>query len=405
MKDLIKKINFFSVQIVLVLLFGLVLFPSNIKTYIIFLFSLIVVIKAFINKTKINKSLFFINSVIYVFVIFTFFYSDNKKNAFFLLQTMSSLIVFPLIFSLLNQSDKEYIIKNTKNYLWVYIISITLFNTVPFLWYLITQDTLIEIITHYPRAIIIDFGKYTIHPIYTAMHCSIAILFSGYLLKNNYNKVQKILLYFLIILFILFLIIYTKKGPILSLIITILVWTMLDIKSNIKNNMFYVLGFVVLILLTPKIRTKFIELVSFEKATSSLNATSTNIRYSIYSNSLDLISESPLFGYGIGDVNDQLIKKYKENSTFLLDKNYNSHNQYLSFVLMGGFGLLFIFLFFYYKNLFISYQKNNNILIILLVFYGTMMLFENILERENGVIFFSLFVNFFSLKNYLRIEE
>jgi O-antigen ligase len=135
-----------------------------------------------------------------------------------------------------------------------------------------------------------------------------------------------------------------------------------------------------------------------------MGANSTNIRYSIYKTSFLLIKSSPFIGYGIGDFNDQLKIEYKKNNYFLLSKEYNSHNQYLSFLLIGGFPLLFLYLYFLYYNINLSISNENYLLIVVLSFYSIVMLSENILERENGVIFFSFLINFFALKNYTKNE-
>jgi len=57
------------------------------------------------------------------------------------------------------------------------------------------------------------------------------------------------------------------------------------------------------------------------------------------------------------------------------------------------------------KNIIISWQNKNQVLILILTFYCISMLAENILERENGVIFFSIFINFFALKNLYESEK
>ncbi|MEN8775966.1 MAG: O-antigen ligase family protein [Polaribacter sp.] len=405
MKNILNNINQLSTQIVLGLIFGLVLFPSLGKTYVIIVFGLTILIKAIKLKKRFNTKIFLQNGSLYLLILLTFFYSENQNNAFFLLQTMSSLIIFPLIFSMFDKNDFIKSYKNLKSFFWIYIAAICLFNTAPFLWYWVTQDTLLEIVTHYPRAIIIDFGRYTIHPMYISMHNCIAIVFSVYLIKNTTTKLEKYALYILILVLSIFLIIYMKKGPIISLFITFSIWSFLDSNLNVRKSIIIILSLVGLVLLIPSTRKKFLELTNVKMANSIEDATSSNIRLTIYNNSIKLIKKSPYFGYGIGDVNDKLKQSYKKNAPFLLDKKYNSHNQYLSFILLGGLGLLIYFVFLYWKTIVEAFQSKNILLIVVMCFYSIMMFFENILEREHGVIFFSFFINFFSLKNYFINEE
>ena len=111
----------------------------------------------------------------------------------------------------------------------------------------------------------------------------------------------------------------------------------------------------------------------------------------------------PFFGYGIGDYNDKLKESYKKNNPSL-EVYYNSHNQYISFLLVGGLFLLLLYFIFLYLNVKLAIKKRNINSLIILCFYSIVMLSENILERENGVIFFSFFLCFFSLNNYSSDE-
>ena len=404
MKKNIKTDSFFIIQLLIGLMFGLVLLPSFVKSIAILLLGIFLTIYFFRKKNKFNKNLFLKNSLVYFFLIFTLFYSDNLTYGFNKISTMTSLLVFPVLMSLFSQDDFNKIFKQIKSYLLVYIIAVSLFNIVPFCWYLITQDTLEEITRHYPFVIIIDFGKYSIHPIYISMHTCIAIIFSLYLINETKIRVKKFLLFMVISSLVLFLIIYLRKGPVLALTITLIFWSFFKKKVYLKYNILLIFLLVGLFTIIPKTRNRFMEMINIETALSN-NSSSTNIRLTIYNNAFQLIKKEPLFGYGIGDYNSVLKNTYKKNAIFLLNKEYNSHNQYISLVLIGGLGLLFLVLYLFYKNIRLSIDSNNILLILILVFYGVMMFFENILERENGVIFFAFFLNLFSLKNHFKIEK
>lgn len=128
------------------------------------------------------------------------------------------------------------------------------------------------------------------------------------------------------------------------------------------------------------------------------NETSSNIRYTIYKNhALNLIKDSPVIGYGIGDYRDELLKSYKNSSPFLFSNKYNAHNQYLSFFVSVGFIGFSLFILFILYNIFKALKFKNQELLLILVFYCFVMTTENILEREDGVIFFSFFTCFFRL--------
>ena len=161
----------------------------------------------------------------------------------------------------------------------------------------------------------------------------------------------------------------------------------------------------VLIFAVPNTRDRFKELLTTEDLAEE-NANSTDLRQAIYTEAIGLIQKSPVFGYGIGDYNDKLKQSYKENElTLLLEKNYNAHNQYLSSWLIGGLFSFLALVFLLGRNFFLSVKYKNHILFLVVTFYMIVMFTENILEREDGVIFFSLFLNYFALLNYKPLAE
>jgi O-antigen ligase len=129
---------------------------------------------------------------------------------------------------------------------------------------------------------------------------------------------------------------------------------------------------------------------------------STQTRKEIYNCSFKLLKSNWIFGYGFGDVNDKLIKCYSHVSKYLVDGEFNSHNQYLSILLgCGVFGLLSIIFLLYFNFKVFTIEKHYFFLSVLL-FYSIIMFVENILERQSGVILFSFFINLFSFFSYKK---
>lgn len=400
----IKSINKFDIVcFFLALLFALILLPRNIKSIGILLFGISVILLTFNRKKYFNTSFFLFNTLFFFGIIFTLFYTSNYAYATRKLLTMSSLLVFPFLFSLFNSEDRKKILKNKNLFLSIYIVSVFLFNTVIFLWFYLTHYSFSDIVYHFHRVIMVDIGKFGIHPIYLSIHCCLAILFSAFLYKSIHNKNLKIVLVFINIVLIFFLIIYARKGPLLAIIITNLLWVLFENKKNVKLKIISIISLSLLLFLIPKTRNRFSEIFTIND-TKSIESNSFGIRFVIYKNASELIKESPFFGYGIGDYNDMLKASYKKNNPSL-EVYYNSHNQYISFFLIGGSFLLFLYFIFFYFNLKIAFKKRNLHSLIILCFYSIIMLSENILERENGVIFFSFFLCFFSLNNYNKDEQ
>lgn len=394
------------VKVTLGILFALVVLPSNMKAIAILLFGVAVLISALQRKWYFDKRFFITNGLLYVAIAATYFYSDNEEYGQRKIIQMASLIVFPFIFAMITKSESKALFKNLTTYLWIYVIGVFLFNVISFLWFLGTHYSLSEMMEHFGTILRVKMGKFNIHPIYLSMHCSIAILFSFYILRELRSKIKIAALLGIDITLVLFLLLYAKKGPLIALIIVFSLFVVFQRKQKLLKP--YLIAITTLIFLTiaiPKTRDRFVELLKIENLDTG-EITSTNIRYTIYDTAQKLIVASPLIGYGIGDYNDILQEKYTQDGNLLLaERKYNAHNQYFSLLLIGGVISLIIFLWITGMNLVYAIRFNNQLLILLLVFYAIVMFTENILEREAGIIFFAFFLNFFSLKSLYTSEE
>jgi len=140
----------------------------------------------------------------------------------------------------------------------------------------------------------------------------------------------------------------------------------------------------------PEIKNRYAELWNKESYIKN-EITSTGIRLVLWENSLELIKESPIFGYGIGDIQDLLSQQMKSNGFLVLaERKSNCHNQYLQFLMsIGLIGLaLFIISIFYYFN---KFKNENNILgATVLIFFLLLFMTESFLDRQNGIIIYSL---------------
>ncbi len=390
----------------IIAMFLLPIIPSNLKSIVIALFGVIVLLVSIRRKISFDTKFFVLNSAVFFITALTMFYSDDAKLGIHKLLQFASLIVFPFIFALTNQEERQAFFRNTDIYFWVFLIAVFLFNVVAFVWYYFTRFPFDELLTHFHTLIRIQSGKFNIHPIYLSMHCGIGILFSLYLLRKKLSKLKFIAIIVMNITLIAFLFLYAKKGPIIAILLIITLFTLFQQnKKYVKPYLFVVICLIGFTIALPNTRNKFMELIKIE-ALDQGNLTSTNIRYSIYQSAQDLIAASPVVGYGVGDYKNELNAIYiRKGESFLAKNSYNSHNQFYSLMLIGGAFLLLSFISVIALNLIYAIRFDNQILILLLVFYGIVMFTENILEREQGVIFFSFFFNFFTLKSLFVREQ
>lgn len=122
---------------------------------------------------------------------------------------------------------------------------------------------------------------------------------------------------------------------------------------------------------------------------------SVNARLLIWNVSFQLIKEHP-FGAGTGDGKDLLMEYYHRNGMdAFADKQLNQHNQYLQTASsIGIFSALFLIASLVYY-LILAFKKRQFYLIILISAFATGCLFESILERQWGILFFMFFLSVF----------
>ena len=121
---------------------------------------------------------------------------------------------------------------------------------------------------------------------------------------------------------------------------------------------------------------------------------STSIRIGIIKCDFQSVLESPIFGYGIGDVQSQLDSCYESNNLGLKAGQYNSHNQYFFVWLSAGILGLSLFLYWLYYYLRFAIKSNDWLMLAIIILYAVVFLFENVLSRQSGVVFFCFIINF-----------
>ena len=122
---------------------------------------------------------------------------------------------------------------------------------------------------------------------------------------------------------------------------------------------------------------------------------SVNARLLIWNVSFEMISEHP-FGAGTGDGKDLLMEYYRaKGMDAFADRELNQHCQYLQTAgSIGIFSALFLIasLFYYLLQ---GFKKRSYYLIVLIAAFATGCLFESILERQWGILFFMFFLCLF----------
>jgi O-antigen ligase len=134
---------------------------------------------------------------------------------------------------------------------------------------------------------------------------------------------------------------------------------------------------------------------------------STAERVLIWDAAYSIIKQNLLFGVGTGDVKDALFAQYDKNNfkTGSL-KQLNAHNQYLqTFIAIGLIGLLILLAGFFWP-FWLSLKSSYLIYIAFIFIVAFNFLFESMLERQAGMMFYAFFNTFlFTIKEELRVSR
>ncbi len=345
-----------------------------------------------------NQKLFFINICLFVVLGISLCYSKNYSFGLTLIFRMSPLFIFPLIFYLIGSQGFLTKTKVLNAYKFFYFGTILLFFSFLIYFYLNGNIT-IFFFKHYSERINVKLGIYNLHPIYGSLYAAIALLISTILYSKN--LVNKVLLIVLNIFLVFNLVLMARKSIIIVMLIFFVIYQFKFRNIKFIWKAIYVLGIfvfaVIAILFIPNITNRFNEFILL---LSNLNPTgSIGLRLNILKQSFEAVSESPIFGYGIGDVKPVLQELYNKNTDIFSLKYYNSHNQYIGVWLSGGILAFISLLTMLIYNITESIKSKDIIYAAIIVLFACVLLIENILERQNGVILFSLFVNFLAFKN------
>lgn len=409
----------------LTLLFVLVLpLKKELATPVLILWFLLWLIKGnYFRDFKQSKKLwFFFSLVLFYFLhVFGMLNTTNVSSGMFDLEVKLSLLFFPLVFV----SAVSYTHKFFNRILGMFVVG----NTIA---------AIICICVAFYRSIYFIDGSFVFNPIaerlfegrmisefnffyerfsclnhtsYFSMYLVFSIVILNYFIdkKIYFGKASLRFFYYILIpFFLLILFLISSKAGIAIVILLMLIITIMRIlkkKSFVNFLMFFLI--IVFSIVAVKYNTRVTTGVNQIKATiektDNNNVKLQNDRFLIWEKSLDIIKDNFIFGVGTGDYTDELMKVFKKNNmNEAFSHQYNSHNQYIdTFIGLGIIGLINIVFLFVYPCIY-AFQRKQYLFIYFLLIMNINFLFESMLNRQAGVIFYAFF---FSLLAFSMPEK
>ncbi len=201
----------------------------------------------------------------------------------------------------------------------------------------------------------------------------------------------------LAILFAIALFQLSSKIGIILLVIQLLFFTILKIKKialKILVSIIILLSSIFVFSINPRGSTMLDNFKNYQLNYSSAERFGYSLRLMSWKSSIELIKENPIWGVGLGDVQNYLDAKYSKNEfSTPLKQHLNSHNQFMQLYvecgLLGIVILLALFLKLYNYSSIRSKQGILTLLFFILAFIS--FFFESTFNRYAGISFFIFF--------------
>lgn len=351
-----------------------------------------------------NKLLFSFLAI-YLLTLISIFYSSNLKIAISSAEKGLPLLVFPLVILTVPGIFKEKTVKLFR----FFTLAVTAASIVC-LGYAFHRNNYFEGLKN-PNWFYFSYYDLTevinIQPIYLSLFVgfSIFLLTSDLLTRYRMSGLLKksIIILWIVYLFV-FLIFLAGKASIIATFLILIVGTFLFFAS--RKKYWSAVIFVALIIgvsistiyQLPVVRERFISSFGLNKTSDWVygdpNKTQpdSEARLIKWKASIEIIKSNWLIGVGTGDVQSELNLQYEKLGFQLgIDQRFNAHNQYLQTSIgLGIIGLL-TFLGTILTSLKESIRTKNYLYTSFIVFFALNCITESLLERQYGIILYSLF--------------
>jgi O-antigen ligase len=322
-------------------------------------------------------------------------YTENLHSGLDLVQRSLSLLLFPIIFMFVKEDAAT--VRRLFDFLLAGLLvsfCINFFSaTLGFVSYILENTPGMGIFSIFDLATA-QWHKFylgevlsrSVNPNYISIY---VLLVLGYYLKNK--LITRSSLAIVTILFVyIFLLASIAAYSILALMSILFVFDVADKQKKYTGIVIFILGAMVF-LNNPRVSGFYELLREFHQTTDKEVMILGKPKVFSWNASIELIKEAPILGYGTGDANEALFKKYNElGYRFNLENQYNAHNQFFqTYLQIGivGFAILigiFVLLALRLKS------SRHEFSVFLILFIS--LLVESMLVRFNGIVFFSIVV-------------
>lgn len=399
-----RKILDKLLEIILYCFSGLIFFPPTAKPLLVILFGIVsFIIFIFSKKRIVNKTVFTISILVFFMYVFSLTASNDILFGLKMLETKLSMFFLPLIFSVFLSSKKISRVISLKKFSEFFYYINSLYSII-LLGYFTQYEN-----PKYPGLYISGFYQSACKdiPLIGEQHTYIGLMLATsvllYFALKGQRPLQNNLLSLLALAPMLAVIwLLQTRAVIIGLIFGILMLFWRIIRRNIiKSTIALFITAMTAILLTPEKNNRFLEIKS---AFNYSQFNSASQRLIILECTIEELKKAPLMGLGIGTTNKIIGNCFNNKINDFGQKRINTHNQYLDLWLTCGFSALILFNLFLFSVVLSMINSGNKRLISILFLLSFTMFFENILERQTGIIVF-YFIVFFLVRSCTKQKQ
>lgn len=340
-------------------------------------------------------------TVIYLLYAVGLFYSSNLRAGFFNLEVKLSLLLVPMVYATMSH---HYLngktIRDISNSFVAGTFLATLICLGKAVWDYLGGEG--------GHVFYYSYLSYYHHASYLSMYIvfSLAVIYFNFFDGKKQNGLPLILFFTIVSLFFTaFIFLLSSKAGLLSfagLIFIIAIHNFFFRKNRRKGIIILLAGWM----------ASFIFLSVFPYAMHRIGAAASNInsegsaaseestaeRVFIWKAALDVVSHHWLTGVGTGDVQDVLNRKYNDRgNSYAAGQYLNAHNQYLQTWLSLGLPGLLTLLMMLILPLHRAFRPDFRVYLCFILLFAGNLLFESMLEKQAGVVFYAFFNSVFFL--------
>lgn len=390
--SILQKIEY----IVLFLLAFTIPIGWQVATKIVVLLIVVMVIRCVAEKGRglslsrhSNKKLYLFFATTYIMYAISMLYTSNVSDGWQNMEKKLSFIIFPLFFFV---SDMTYLSsKRIKALFYAFLSGLLLFILTNMLWAIYDFIVLDAPIRRFLGWEITKINY--IHHTYIAMYACFGIIYSFVELFDNHLKSKGKIAFLLstLVLSTLFVILVESRAGILCMFLLfacLFAWLFFVKKKRMITmcvGTALAVLLVIFFLLFPSGLNRIIktqqDLVDTEHKE--------DIRITLLKAGLSVAKENCIFGVGVGDRCDVLVKYYEENNLECGD--LNSHNQFVDTTIsIGILGLLLLLGYFVVPIVFFAINKRWDVVMLLFLFsIAFNAVFEAVFETQTGILYFN----------------